>query len=164
MSSPSDGGLAERVETLERDIASLVETFERFRRESPPPVWSWLSTDDPESARVILADLADWVHEVWFAWPDAHLPVCWMQHPDVVETLWALRNLWGAHERRGGTWAQRVDWIERYRPAAAKRLQQYFSTHDHADEISELPELPSLDAIHAAADEHCAASPITSTT
>ena len=164
MSSPD-----ERVEALERDVAALSEavialsdSVKSLQRSSPSPVWSWLSTDDPESARVILADLTEWVHRVWLAWPDAELKPCWIQHADVIETLWALHNLWVAHERRGGSWGQRVDWIERYRPAAAARLTSFFLTHRHdEDPVPEPCALPSLSAVEAAADQHCAASPVT---
>lgn len=142
--------------TVEERLARLEVAMHRLMGERPPPVVSWTTTTDPDTATAMLVDLVEWVHTVWLVWRDAQLPGCWMRHPDIVEELWGLRNLWLSHESRGGSWVGRVDWLERHRPGAAKRIAQRDRKHDDCGADPQYhPTRPTDEDIAAVAALHC---------
>ncbi|MGH3682294.1 MAG: hypothetical protein ACRDT2_18820, partial [Natronosporangium sp.] len=57
---------------------------------------SWLTLTDPAAARVALAELADWLTDVYLHYPGSldSLGECWPWHPAAVEELLALRGGW----------------------------------------------------------------------
>ena len=85
---------------------------------------AWLLADDPEQARIDLADLVEWLFRVYLRYQDAALPSCWLWHPDVVEELWWLRQAHGeAYHSETGSWKSAGDWHDRQRPNLVRRLR-----------------------------------------
>jgi hypothetical protein len=87
-------------------------------------VRSWLLAEDPDQARVDVADLAVWLQQVYLRYQDAGLPSCWLWHPDVVEELWWLRQAHAeAFHPQNGSWRAVADWHDRQRPNLVRRLR-----------------------------------------
>lgn len=164
VTNPAEGGGAPTPPpTTEERLDRIEVALHRLYGERPSPVTSWLTLTDPDVGVDLLADLVDWVHSVWLSWPDAALPACWIRHPSVVEELWALRNLWDAHTARGGTWGARVDWLERYRPSAAKRLTAIRCRGESCGgNPDRLPDRPTSGEITGLAARHCSTERTTS--
>ena len=84
---------------------------------------SWLMPADPNEAYALLADLLDWLAQVYLLYPGAALPSCWLWHPAVVEELWWLRQSHrDAYSARDGSPGKVADWHDRHRPGVAKRI------------------------------------------
>ena len=123
---PDIGVLHERVEALERDVATIAEAYVKLTSQRDPSrVRSYLQEDDEESARLTLEDLAGWAAAVWVQYPDGQLPECWLYHPPIIEELVAVMGAHRACFRKGGTWSQFADWHARLRPSAAERIRRY---------------------------------------
>lgn len=122
--------LADHVRHLTIAVATLQKAQSNQKKgrgeaedEPPPRPWCWLRMSHAEKADR-LAELADWVRDVLFAWPDAQraLTPCWSRHWDVIEDLsmllcaWKTAYLWeGASSREAG------DYLDRLLPAAIAR-------------------------------------------
>lgn len=84
---------------------------------------SWMTVRDPEQARAMIAELAEWLAAVYVRYPGGQLGDCWPWHPSVVAELLALRDIWvNAHEGKTASAAAVMDWHDRYRPGAAARV------------------------------------------
>jgi hypothetical protein len=55
---------------------------------------SWFATTDSRQAQSRLVELVQWLDRVYFQFPDAVLPSCWIWHPSVVEELLWLQRSW----------------------------------------------------------------------
>ncbi|WP_157255089.1 hypothetical protein [Nonomuraea typhae] len=145
MSAPGDGAggavdvangevLAELAVQVERLASAVAELQgERGRRgggrgggageSEPPRPWCWLRMDHAAKADH-LAELADWVREVLFAWPEAQrafLP-CWTRHWDVIEELSALYGAWKtAYLWEGASSRDASEYLDRWLPGAIAR-------------------------------------------
>lgn len=147
------GALSGVVVELSGIVRELSEDIVRLSVQGDPStVRSWIATDDPEMARLMLADLADWLATVWVRFPGPRLPECWAYHPAVVEELWVIRSLHRAAFRKGGTWQGLADWMAKYRPTAAARIDKEagscaLSEHQPGADLdpSKWPNLPATD-------------------
>lgn len=87
---------------------------------------SWLTIDDTDTARTLLADLVDWLTRVYAHYPAAvdALGECWPWHPTAVEELLALRAGWhAAYTSPDATAARALDWHDRHLPGTLRRLR-----------------------------------------
>ncbi|HEX4814916.1 MAG TPA: hypothetical protein VFV66_19415 [Nonomuraea sp.] len=91
---------------------------------APPRPWCWVRMIHAEKADR-LAELADWVRDVLFAWPAAQRAIlpCWSRHWDVIEELSLLYCAW----RTAYLWDGRTDhhaceYLDRWLPNAVDRL------------------------------------------
>ncbi len=92
-------------------------------------VRAWLLADDPQQSLEDLADLVGWLDRVYLAYPDAHLPTCWLWHPAVVEELWWLRCAHAdAYHSETGSWLRAGDWHDRQRPNVVRRVRAAVNT------------------------------------
>jgi len=118
------------VRRMAGDLALLLPTAED---ENPPALSSWLAAADPEQARAVLTDLAEWLGAVYLRYPDAALPSCWAWHPAAVEELWWLRQAHhGAYHGPGACWREVGDWHDRQRPGVTRRLNAALGACDLA--------------------------------
>lgn len=86
---------------------------------------SWLLVEDPGEATARLVELAGWLDTVYLRYGDAELPACWAWHPDAVEELLILRELWFAAWRgKGRSWVAAADWHHKHRTGVRDRLQR----------------------------------------
>lgn len=111
--------LAGLVTSLAADVVAL------HQQQEANQVRPWLTVDDPELARHMLADLVGWVRDVWSWYPAPALPDCWWLHPYAVEELWAAMGAWRAAQRKGGGWGVFADWHARTRPGVAERVARH---------------------------------------
>ncbi|GAA2419884.1 hypothetical protein GCM10010404_92870 [Nonomuraea africana] len=91
--------------------------------EDPPSPWCWLRMSHVEKAEC-LAELADWVRDVLFAWPEAQRAYapCWARHWDVIEELSMLYLAWRtAYLWKEATSRDVGDYLDRLLPAAIAR-------------------------------------------
>jgi hypothetical protein len=89
-------------------------------------VQSWLTITDPDAARVLFAELVDWLGMVYVRYPDGDLCDCWAWHPAVVTELLGLRAMWlAAHEGEKASAAAVMDWHERHRPGVVQRVDKW---------------------------------------
>jgi hypothetical protein len=131
--------LGREVERLSRRQADLHALVHRLAEDitllSPPPddggddepggLASWLDADQPQQARALLGELADWLARVYLRYPGTALPSCWAWHPAVVEELWWLRNAhYDAYHGRGACWREVGDWHDRQRPGLTARIRK----------------------------------------
>ena len=140
----SSGDLEPRVVALGGDLERLTQRMDRGEallrilsqqvaelhaavhpaEPEPPEVRSWLLAADDRQARDDLADLFQWLADVYLRYPDAVLPSCWLWHPTVVEELWWLRN--AHHEAYIGphaTYTRAADWHDRQRLGVVRRIR-----------------------------------------
>jgi hypothetical protein len=120
------------LEALLRDLAGDVaealarpgdDPGEPGDEDDAPGVRSWLLVDDPEQARELLADLAEWLAAVYLRCAGAALPSCWAWHADLVEELLCLRQAHrDAYSGRGASVQRASDWHDRLRPHAVERI------------------------------------------
>jgi hypothetical protein len=112
------------------ELASLVAQLAEATAAACPPsaagVISWLALPpDATTAHEVLAELFDWLHQVYLRYPDAAagLPECWLWHPDVVEELLWLQHAWRAayHDEHAAV-SLAGDWHDRYRPGVVRRI------------------------------------------
>lgn len=123
--------LTRRLDTMLRqlaaDVALLTPTGDE-PNQTPPPVRSWLSADDPGQASADLVDLVAWVKAVYVRYPGGALPSCWLWHPTVIEELWWLRHAHqAAYHGRGASWRDVGDWHDRQRPGVSRRVSAVLS-------------------------------------
>jgi hypothetical protein len=124
--------LAAELEELAHTVAQLNTSSGRSQphggKPSPasgPRPWCWPRMPHEEKAER-LAELADWVRDVLFAWPDAQRAVlgCWPRHWDVVEELSMLYCAWrAAYIWDGATSSDAAYYLDRLRPSTIERLQ-----------------------------------------
>lgn len=126
-------------------------------RDNPSSVRSWIDTDDTELGRLILAGLEEWLATVWVRYPGPALPECWAYHPAVIEELWVLMNQYKSCFRKGGTWKDFGDWLSKYRPGAAARIQKEAGTctlslHEPGEQLDPVswPKVPEVDLTEVA--------------
>lgn len=114
------------VETMVRQLAADVEALRPGGQDTDSDGTgdrSWLLVADLQQARVVLADLLDWLAQVYLRYPGAVLPSCWLWHPGVVEELWWLRQAHlDAYGAETGAPAKIADWHDRQRPGVARRV------------------------------------------
>lgn len=126
-------GLTGQVEDLARVVAELAQrvatTVHRARPAGAP---SWLDLPaDIDAAQSLLADLVEWMAEVYLRYGDAvkSFPDCWLWHPEVVEELLWLMCAWtAAYRDETATVALAGDWHDRYRPGVVRRIKQVVGT------------------------------------
>jgi hypothetical protein len=100
--------LQARVDQLAATLAEAVDDLAATgRRPDPVRPVSWIahSHDLGETTRQ-LTELADWVGQVYLRYPVAarELPDCWLWHPDIVEELAWLHQVWqAAYDPNTGT-------------------------------------------------------------
>lgn len=125
--------LQQQVERTTAVVDRLADEFARHveRYAGLEPV-SWLALpDDPAQARQLLADLLDWLQQVYLRYTDAapSLPDCWLWHPDIVEELLWLRAAWlAAYTGPAASITAVGDWHDRYRPGVVQRLRTVAGT------------------------------------
>jgi hypothetical protein len=117
-----------RVEDLAATVAQLADALSAVPpRPGPTPAPSWLTiSEEPQTARVLLEGLCDWLHRVFLRYPDgaAVLPECWLLHPDAVEELLWLQHAWlAAYQAKGASVQLAGDWHDRQRPGVVRRLK-----------------------------------------
>lgn len=69
-----------------------------------------------------VADLLDWLHDVYLQYDGTTLAPCWPWHPGVVEELTVLRGLHQLAYSAPAEVLRRGDWHDRYRPGAVRRV------------------------------------------
>jgi hypothetical protein len=109
---------------------------------------SWLALPaDPGLARSVLVDLTRWLDAVWLRFADAAavLPECWVWHPDVVEELLWLRQMWQAAQCDLPLIAE---WHERYRPGVVRRIKAAAGTCS-LESHARPPRAPRADVVAA---------------
>ena len=121
---------------------------------------SWFDTTDSVQGQSRLDDLARWLDRVYFQFPDAALPSCWIWHPSVVEELLWLRRSW-TEAFTGSTAAifRVADWHDRQRPGVVARIRALndgvCSLEQHAagaEQDRRPPTTPAVDAVPLIAD------------
>ena len=125
-------GLAAELEELARTVAQLNASSSKpepskakASAERSPRPWCWPRMPHEEKAER-LAELADWVRDVLFAWPDAQQAIltCWPRHWDVIEELSMLYCAWRtAYTWDGATSSDAAYYLDRLRPGTVERLQ-----------------------------------------
>ena len=128
-------GVTPRLDEIAEQVTTLVEAIDLLSgpKGVQPPVTSWLdlSPEEEAEARSRLLDLAGWLSYVYLRYADAALPSCWAFHPDVVEQLWWLRQLYDcSYHRRGASWAKVADWQQRFRPFVVRWITE---THGNCE-------------------------------
>lgn len=120
-----DGYSAWRDE-VESALQALTEDAEKKPKGQP----SWLTIDGEDDQQLdqavkLLADLAEWIGQVWSRYPDSRLPHCWAYHPWAVTELMAVWQAW-KHAYTGKTAdpVRVLEWLDRWRPNTAARLTQ----------------------------------------
>ena len=123
------GRLDELAETVARLAEALASQVASAREREPLPSWLDLPRDVGD-ARVLLADLTEWMATVYLRYADAvaGLPECWLWHPDVVEELLWLRYAWAAAYRNDAPVSVAADWHDRLRPGVVRRIRAIAGT------------------------------------
>lgn len=122
---------------------------------------SWLTLEDPDQARTLLHQLADWLAQVYIHYPGAtnSLGECWPWHPNVVEELLALKAAWhAAYDDPTAPPHRALDWHDRALPATIHHLnttlgdcsQPAHQPGGRADRPP--PTVPALDVLDQLAD------------
>lgn len=153
--------LPARVDDLTRlaaDLTNAVAALTSRRQAATCPSWLLLPAD-PDLAARLLGELAGWLGVVYLRYPDgaAHLPECWIWHPDVVEELLWLMHAWAAAYQGSHASVGLVgDWHDRQRPGVVRRIKQAagacsFEKHQDRPGWDHLtgtpPGVPAVDAI-----------------
>jgi len=125
-------GLAAELEELAHTVAQLNASSSEPKpskvkapSERSPRPWCWPRMPHEEQADR-LAELADWVRDVLFAWPDAQQAIlpCWPRHWDVIEELSMLYCAWRtAYTWDDATASDAAHYLDRLRPSTVERLQ-----------------------------------------
>ncbi|MGC4891099.1 hypothetical protein [Micromonospora sp. DT227] len=114
--------LAEELVNLARDMEQAGGDLDG-EVEKVVPGLSWLTVSDPDDARKLMRGFPDWLANVYCRWQEKPLPDCWAWHPAVVAELLALRDAWNdAVNPAAFSAARAMDWVDRYRPATARRI------------------------------------------
>lgn len=119
--------LAEELVKLVRDAeqAGGPDGDDEEQVKKAPPGLTWLTVTNPDDAYDQIDGLADWLGTVYSRWQDKQLPDCWAWHPAVVAELLALRDAWhAAISPEGGSSSKQMDWVDRYRPGTARRIER----------------------------------------
>lgn len=113
------------IRQLAEDITQLTPPDDGQDWDEPTGLASWLATDQPQRARALLGELADWLARVYLRYPGTGLPSCWAWHPAVVEELLWLRNAHhDAYHGRAACWREVGDWHDRQRPGVTARIRK----------------------------------------
>jgi hypothetical protein len=143
--------LSGRVDELAGLVARLAETSAASRPRSTGGAPTWLSGPlEFAEAVTVLAELTAWMTEVYLRYADgaAHLPECWLWHPDAVEELLWLWNAWlVAYRSESATVALAGDWHDRQRPGVVRRIRAVAGTC-------------SLESHQPGGDRHRGAAPV----
>jgi hypothetical protein len=111
---------------VDEAIAALTDDDEQPVKGQP----SWLTIDGSDSNQAnravkLLADLADWIAQVWRRYPDSDLPHCWAYHPWAVSELLAVWQAWRqAYVGKGANPTRVAEWLDRWRPNTHARLDR----------------------------------------
>jgi hypothetical protein len=149
--------LAALLQQLATDLTTLAPTTTTTPE---PPVRSWLLGQDPAQARADLADLLDWLAQVYLRYPDAALVSCWLWHPAVIEELcWLRRAHHDAYHGPHASSTRAGDWHDRHRPSVTQRLRAWLrdcdlSRHQPGPPARAVPLAGSADRIAAAWTQH----------
>jgi len=137
--------LPARLDELARVVAQVAEAASARAAQQPAVVVSWLDLPPGvREARRLLGELLVWMQAVYLRYADAaaHLPACWLWHPDVVEELIWLRQAWcAAYRDSEATSARAGDWHDRYRPGVVKRIKSVAGTCSLENHLPREPEL-----------------------
>lgn len=115
------------VQDLAAAIPALVRDAARPAAEpdedAAPKAEPWLLHHDPDKARADLDRLIEWLGRVYVHYHRGELAACWLWHPGVIAELIALRDGWtAAHYGPRASSIAVLDWHDRYRPNAARRI------------------------------------------
>ena len=114
------------VDIVDRVKAIADHTARQQPATKPAGPVSWLTIEDTDAARTLLADLVDWLTRVYAHYPGAvdALGECWPYHPTAVEELLALRAGWhAAYTSPDATAARALDWHDRHLSGTLRRLR-----------------------------------------
>jgi hypothetical protein len=95
--------------------------------ELPP---EWLTVTDPAQAVLWLADLHQWIRDVWVHYQS--IPPCWPWHPSIVAELLTVRVTWAAATAAGASPTELGTWHDRWRPGTAHRISKWIAGCDRA--------------------------------
>ncbi|MFF0469315.1 hypothetical protein ACFYPX_18025 [Micromonospora zamorensis] len=120
------GQLAEElVDAVRADPPAAEHQDDDSEVEKVVPALSWLTITDADDAAQLMKGLPEWLATVYCRWVSAPLADCWAWHPAVVTELLALRDAWNAAlDPASFSAAKQMDWVDRYRPGAARRIKQ----------------------------------------
>jgi hypothetical protein len=131
--------LEQLLRVLSQDITALREAIKPAEPDEPA-VRAWLLAEDTAQPREDLADLLDWLAQVYLHYPDAALVSCWLWHPAVVEELWWLRQAHhDAYHGPHASYTRAGDWHDRQRPGVAKRIRAWLRDCDLSRHTQGLP-------------------------
>lgn len=116
------GAVSHRVGEVETMLTGLAQSVAELVP-SGGRVQSWILADEPDTTRVLLAELVGWLEQVYVRYTDTRLPSCWMWHPAVVEELLMLRHL-HKDAYAGRSWAKVGDWHDRWLPGVRDRIDK----------------------------------------
>lgn len=145
----------DELETLLRQLAADIAPLIDVGRDTDltTSARAWLLAEDPDQARADLADLTEWVGQVYLRYPGGVLPSCWLWHPAVIEELWWLRQAHAeAYHPSDGSPSKAADWHDRQRPGVTRRLHTALgdcelSLHEHPRPVPTVPLAGSADRI-----------------
>jgi hypothetical protein len=105
------------------DVLSKLNDLSSGRTAASSP-WSWRNIG-PNARRELSAELRQWVRWIRGRYPLAkQIPICWEDHPEVVEELTALWLAWqAAYEERDASLTAAADWHDRWLPGVLHRLE-----------------------------------------
>lgn len=108
-------GLVERIEGIESGAGSAAST---------PTAWCWRDLG-PRALEELWDQLTEWVGWIRSRYPLARkVPVCWADHPEIIEELTALWLAWqAAYQDRNATLTAAADWHDRWLPGLLYRLE-----------------------------------------
>lgn len=109
-----------------KELADKITTAGAARTPQAEAPIAWLIVEDENTARAALADLIDWLHQVYIHYPGAaeSLGECWLWHPTAIEELMALRAAWqAAYTGPEANAARAIDWHDRHLPGVQRRLR-----------------------------------------
>ena len=115
----------------EGDDGDLADSEDDGGDDDPPGV-AWLTVSDPARAIAWLTDLATWVPAVWQPYLLTKTPGCWPWHPAAVAELLVVRHLWRDAVADADP-AALAAWHDRWRPAAAQRVERLMAGCERAD-------------------------------
>lgn len=122
------GDLVRKVTGLADDVAGVARSVAKVTggaggADDDEVLPAWLLVEDPAEATDRIGDLIGWLDAVYLRYQDAELPSCWLWHPDVVEELLVLREVWReAYQGPRKSWKAVAEWHERSRPGVVHRL------------------------------------------
>jgi len=121
------GRLAEELVDAVREVHSPADEQDDSGKaaEKVVPGLSWLTVASADDAARLMKGLPEWLATVYCQWATAPLADCWAWHPSVVAELLALRDAWNAAvDPAGFSAARQMDWVDRYRPGVARRVDR----------------------------------------